>query len=156
MAQIGKYTVMLVVAFFLSAFAHWTNSDYLTAFFAQNAILLGVTVFTIHAAAVGILMSQLEILRSKARVDFTSTIKGIRNSFSEALVFLTLIMICAIALSPKRNFTPTAMALPFSEIWLPAFLVFFVIGLLDIVRDTVNAILMCLEGPHDADKGDQK
>ncbi len=147
MDQIGKYTVMLIMAFALSIFAHWVNSDYLTVFFAQNAILLGVTIFTIHTAAVGVLMSQLEILRNKTNGDFTSTIQGIRNSFFEAIVFLFLIMVVAIALTTKAKCISPLSVIPFYDLWLSTLLVFFVIGLIDIVRDTANSILMCLNPP---------
>lgn len=149
MAQIGKYTVMLIIAVALSIFAHWVNSDYLTVFFAQNAILLGVTIFTIHtAAAVGVLMSQLEILRNKTNGDFTSTIRGIKNSFFEAIILLFLIMVVAIALTTKAKCISPLSVIPFHDILLPALLVLCVIGLIDIVRDTANAILMCLEPPE--------
>lgn len=147
MAQIGKYTVMLIVAFALSIFAHWVNSDYLTVFFAQNAILLGVTIFTIHTAAVGVLMSQLEILRNKTNGDFTNTIQGIRNSFFEAIVFLFLIMVVAIALTTKAKCISPLSVIPLYDLWLSTLLVFFVIGLIDIVRDTASSILMCLNPP---------
>ena len=144
MAQIGKYTVMLIMALVLSLLAHWVNSDYLTVFFAQNAILLGVTIFTIHTAAVGVLMCQLEVLKNKTNGDFSNTIEGVRNSFVEAIVFLFLIMAVAIILTAKNKSIFPLNVIQNYEIWMSTLLVFFVIGLIDIVLDTANAILMCL------------
>lgn len=150
MAQIGKYTVMLVVAFFLSLFAEWTKSDFLTDFFAKNAILLGVTIFTINAAAVGILMSQLEILRRNTGSSFTNTIREIRKSFREAFAWLLGVMCCAIIMAHSKEDLALILKGLHATIWLPAILLFFIIALLFIVYDTANAILICLEQPpHD-------
>lgn len=146
---IGKYTLMLGGALGMTLLSVWLKSDYLTNFFAGNAILLGITVFTIHAAAVGILMSQLEILKQRTGGDFCSTIRGIRSSFKEAFAWLAVVMIGAITLRGLESDVCPLFSVPHIRDICSLTVLFAVIALLAIVLDTVNAILMCLEQPRD-------
>ena len=146
---IGKYTLMLGGALGLTLLSVWLKSDYLTNFFASNAILLGVTVFTIHAAAVGILISQLEILKQRTGGDFSGTIRGIRGSFKEAFAWLALTMIGAIILRGLESDACPLFSVPYIRNICSLTVLFAVIALLTIVLDTVNAILMCLGQPRD-------
>lgn len=146
--KIGKYTLMLGGAFGLTLLSGWLKSDYLTNFFASNAILVGVTVFTIHAAAVGILMSQLEILKQRTGGDFSGTIRGIRSSFRESFAWLSVIMIGAITLRGLESHICPLFSIPHILNICALTVLLGVIALLTIVLDTVNAILMCLEQPR--------
>ena len=142
---VGKYTIMLIIACSLSILAYWTKSDYLKSFFANNAILLAITVFTIHAAGAGILMSQLDILKIKTNKNFSSIIKEIRKSFIESFIWLSIITICAISLESINIEESPIYNISYIEYILTISLVLSVIALLYIVYDTVNAILICLE-----------
>lgn len=144
---VGKYALILSGALGLTSLARWIKSDYLSNFFADNAILLSITVFTIHAAAVGILMSQLEILKQRVGNNFSSTIQGIRNSFKEALVWIALVMVGAIIQRSLGNAISPLYGLPYVQEICSFIIVVAVIALLAIVLDTVNAILICLEQP---------
>ena len=145
MEAIGKYTVMLVAAVCLIILSRWLKSDYLASFFADNAILLGGTIFAIHAASVGILMSQLEILKQREHIDFSNTIRGIRHSLKESLLWLAISVTGAIALHGLGQDGCPLLAIPYVNEVCLLLVVFSIIALLAIVLDTVNAILMCLE-----------
>lgn len=142
MERIGKYTVIGFTACLLAIFAYLTDSEYLTGFFAENAILLGIAVFSIHAASSAILISQLAILGKSLHIDFSPTCKSIHYSFIEALIWLVGIMICAI-------FAQSIYIdrLLYSKLWIPAILLFCVISLLFIVYDVVKAITLCFHSP---------
>lgn len=144
METIGKYTVFFMISLFISALSAVSGSEYLRTFFAQNAILLGGTIFTIHAAGVGILMSQLQILIRSTGNDFSSTIKSIRRSFIEASILLMLIMVTAITMTADKSFIIFNIT-PFPILILETMMVFFVTALLGIVYDTVDAILKTLD-----------
>ena len=103
MEAIGKYTVMIVISLLLTLLEYWLKSNYITDFFSSNAILLAGAIFAIHAASVGILLSQLEILKQRTQLNFRNTINGIRNSFREAIVWLIIIMIGAIIIRGLQN-----------------------------------------------------
>lgn len=145
METIGKYTVMLVVAACLIILSYWLKSDYLASFFADNAILLGGAIFSIHAASVGILMSQLVILKQREHIDFSSTIRGIRHSLKEALLWLAISVTGAVVQRGLEQNDCPLLAIPYINEVCLLLVVFSIIALLAIVLDTVNAILMCLE-----------
>lgn len=145
METIGKYTVMFAVAALLNALAYFMKSDYLTDFFASNAIVLASAIFAIHASSVGILMSQLEILKQRVYYNFSSTISEIRKSFKEALLWLMAIITSAIIIKGLSNNDCPLFDIIYIKEFLSTCIVFSVIALIVIVIDTVNAILICLE-----------
>ena len=96
METIGKYTIIAVMSLALTILACWLKSDYIENFFSSNAILVAGAIFAIHAASVGILLSQFEILKQRMELNFSRTIIEIRHSFKESILWLFIIMVTAI------------------------------------------------------------
>jgi len=144
MEAIGKYTVMIVISLLLTLLEYWLKSNYITDFFSSNAILLAGAIFAIHAASVGILLSQLEILKQRTQLNFRNTINGIRNSFREAIVWL-IIMIGAIIIRGLQNKECPLINFQYAQEIVSFIIIFATTALIAIVLDTVNAILICLE-----------
>lgn len=142
MGQINKFATIVVVAFLIALFAEKIESPYLEDFFADNAVLLGVAVFAVHAASSAILISQLAILRNNLKFNFDTVCKSIQNSFIESFVLLLGIIICAIA-----NGSKYMIQLYEVKIYLSTALLFCVIALLAIVYDTCKAIIICFQQP---------
>lgn len=142
---IGKYTVMIVISLLLTLLEYWLKSNYITDFFSSNAILLAGAIFAIHAASVGILLSQLEILKQRTQLNFRNTINGIRNSFREAIVWLIIIMIGAIIIRGLQNKECPLINFQYAQEIVSFIIIFATTALIAIVLDTVNAILICLE-----------
>lgn len=145
MEAIGKYTVMIVISLLLTLPEYWLKSNYITDFFSSNAILLAGAIFAIHAASVGILLSQLEILKQRTQLNFRNTINGIRNSFREAIVWLIIIMIGAIIIRGLQNKECPLINFQYAQEIFSFIIIFATTALIAIVLDTVNAILICLE-----------
>lgn len=145
MEAIGKYTVMIVISLLLTLLEYWLKSNYITDFFSSNAILLAGAIFAIHAASVGILLSQLEILKQSTQLNFRNTINGIRNSFREAIVWLIIIMIGAIIIRGLQNKECPLINFQYAQEIVSFIIIFATTALIAIVLDTVNAILICLE-----------
>lgn len=146
MEAIGKYTVMIVISLLLTLLEYWLKSNYITDFFSSNAILLAGAIFAIHAASVGILLSQLEILKQRTQLNFRNTINGIRNSFREAIVWLIIIiMIGAIIIRGLQNKECPLINFQYAQEIVSFIIIFATTALIAIVLDTVNAILICLE-----------
>ena len=145
MEAIGKYTVMIVISLLLTLLEYWLKSNYITDFFSSNAILLAGAIFAIHAASVGILLSQLEILKQRTQLNFRNTINGIRNSFREAIVWLIIIMIGAIIIRGLQNKECPLISFQYAQETFSFIIIFATTALIAIVLDTVNAILICLE-----------
>ena len=145
MEAIGKYTVMIVISLLLTLLEYWLKSNYITDFFSSKAILLAGAIFAIHAASVGILLSQLEILKQRTQLNFRNTINGIRNSFREAIVWLIIIMIGAIIIRGLQNKECPLINFQYAQEIVSFIIIFATTALIAIVLDTVNAILICLE-----------
>lgn len=145
MEAIGKYTVMIVISLLLTLLEYWLKSNYITDFFSSNAILLAGAIFAIHAVSVGILLSQLEILKQRTQLNFRNTINGIRNSFREAIVWLIIIMIGAIIIRGLQNKECPLINFQYAQEIVSFIIIFATTALIAIVLDTVNAILICLE-----------
>ena len=145
METIGKYTVMIVISLLLTLLAYWLKSNYIEDFFSSNAILLAGAIFAIHAASVGILLSQLEILKQRTQSNFINTIRGICNSFKESILWLIIIMIGAIVLRGFQNKECPIIDFQCVQEAFSFLVIFATIALIAIVLDTVSAILMCLE-----------
>ena len=145
MEAIGKYTVMIVISLLLTLLEYWLKSNYITDFFSSNAILLAGAIFAIHAASVGILLSQLEILKQRTQLNFRNTINGIRNSFREAIVWLIIIMIGAIIIRGLQNKECPLINFQYAQEIVSFIIIFAPTALIAIVLETVNAILICLE-----------
>ena len=95
---ISKYAVMIIIAAFLTWYDSYLNSNYLEEFFKNNAILLAITIFTIHSAAVGILLSQLQIIKQVTGKPLNKTIDSIKKSFIEIFILIFVIVMFLITI----------------------------------------------------------
>lgn len=149
MAIIGKYTVMILIAVFLTWYDSYLNSDYLVEFFKDNAILLVVTIFTIHTAAVGILLSQLQIIKQATGKSLKKTIISIRKSFIEIFIIIFLIVFLVIALNAAlqtdKSLNSIILNIPNIKYILTALISIAIIDMIYVIYDTNNAMLMTLE-----------
>ncbi len=145
MAQIGKWAVMFIGALVLSAISQVTKSTYLTEFFSKDALLLGGAIFTIHAAAVGILVGQLSLLSGEGKFNFSKTISGIKFSLIEAMICLVIIVICAIIqYSDLGNEWNKDFFI--NKYYICSIFQVFCIGdMIYIIYDAINAILISSE-----------
>ena len=146
METIGKYSIILVISALLTWYASFLGSNYLEVFLLDNAILLAVTVFTIHAASIGILLSQLEIISYRTGLDFRDTIVGIRQSFVEFFILIFFMTLCLVALNTCVNKINNFISdIPYIKQVLVTLVTFSVIAMIAIVYDTSKAILRALE-----------
>lgn len=146
MEQIGKYSVMLFISFALCYIHSITESKYFSKFFIDNAILLGATLFTIHAAFVGILVSQLVIMKKILSSNFKNTVTEIRRSFAEALILLFVIITCAIIVNGNQDKLNTFFDGIFSiEYMCYCLSLTSIMALIMISVDSANAILIAFE-----------
>ena len=143
MAQIGKYTIMFIIAIVIILLSNITDSTYLKESFSKDALLLGGGIFTIHAASVGILISQLSLLSWREKHDFTNTVSSIRKSLIESIICLALIIMGAIFQYSKSCYlnNPSHPLLNIKSISLIIQIV-CISNLLYIIYDTINAILL--------------
>lgn len=145
MEQIGKYSVMIFISSILCYIHYICESNYFSKFFIDNAILLGVTLFAIHAASIGILISQLVIINKTLPKKFLNTIKEIRKSFIEALFFLVIIIMCAILVNGNKEKVDAIFDIISMQYICYCLSLSSIMALLMIAFDSANAILVTFE-----------
>ena len=145
MEQIGKYSVMIFISLILCYIHYISESNYFSKFFIDNAILLGATLFAIHAASIGILISQLVILNKILPANFINTIKEIKKSFIEALSLLVIIIICAILINGNKEKVDAIFDIISMRYICYCLSLSSIMALLMIAVDSANAILITFE-----------
>lgn len=139
--RVGFYTIALALACLLSWLSVYTKSKYLTGFFCDNAPLVAVALFTMYTASIGMLISQLEMLRQALNIHFGNTITSIRRALYEMIFFMFGIIAITIAMSDSKLAAYTICIFPI----LPTLQLFALICMVGVVADTVNALLKTFE-----------
>lgn len=145
MEQIGKYSIMVFISSILCYIHYISESNYFSEFFIDNAILLGATLFTIHTASIGILISQLVIINKILPTNFSNTIKEIRKSFIEALSLLVIIITCAILVNGNKEKIDAIFDIISMQYIGYCLSLSSIMALLMIAFDSANAILVTFE-----------
>ena len=149
MRTIGKYTIIFFIAFVISIFSFLIGSPYLTGFFADNAPLLGGALFTIFTSTTPILLSQIKIITEKHNCSFYLTITSIKHSIIELILLLFVVFIMSIVIkSNSINDFAQGSCLDnygFIKILLSSIQVGAIIGMIEVVRDLLSALIMCME-----------
>ena len=149
MATIGKYTVMIIIAVFITWYDSYLKSNYLEKFFENNAILLAITIFTIHSAAVGILLSQLQIIIQVTGHSLDKTLGSIRKSFVEIFIVIFLIVFLLITLhaicNTDKDFNSIILSVPYIKNIIIVLISASIIDIIYVIYDTNNAILTSIK-----------
>ena len=118
----------MLVSFFLVAISNFLESNYISVFLSDNLFLICIAIFTVHASSSVILISQLNILNRTAKIDFTPTIKSIKNSFFEEGLIIFFVIITSIVNKSGLEFISkeevkmgvafVQTSLIFSQLWI--------------------------------------
>lgn len=128
MSKIVKYIVVMLIGFFLIAISNFLKSSYINDFLSDNLFLICIAIFSVHASSSVILISQLNILDKSAKIDFSPTLKSIKNSFIEEGLIIFFIIIASIINKSSLEFASKEavkmgiafiqISLVFTQLWI--------------------------------------
>ncbi|MDD6087813.1 MAG: hypothetical protein PUB69_00615 [Desulfovibrionaceae bacterium] len=149
MRTIGKYTIIFIISLMISMLSFWIESSYLVGFFADNAPLLAGAIFAIFSSTIPVLLSHIKAITEKHGFSFLSTIKSIKDSILELIILLLIIFIMSIFIKSSKidNIHQCCCAdtVGYIKMLLSTIQIAATIGMIEVVRDLLSALIMCME-----------
>lgn len=128
MSKTVKYIAIMLISFFLMAMSSFLKSGYISEFLSDNLFLICIAIFAVHASTSVILISQLNILNKSEKIDFSPTLKSIKDSFIEEGVIIFFVIIASIVSKSSLDFFSKEavrmgiifiqMSLVFTQLWI--------------------------------------
>jgi len=112
MEHIKNAALFIIIGLLLQSISTWLQSTFVETFLTDNLITLILTLMAINTATVSVIVTKLRDISDNDGVDFSKSIKSMKDSITEQVVLLviavlTLILKSSLLLTTQWNATIT-------------------------------------------------
>lgn len=143
-----NFSVALVFAVLIQGASSWLESAFLVSFLKQNLATLLIALLAINTTTISVIMTKLRDIAEENEIDFSRTIRSLRESIIEQGIVLAASLIVLILLD-SHIIADGPSYVPFS---LGVVLVALFLHALHILYDTANGVFVILRHENQASR----